>query len=299
MVALVLLLAGVAAAPARAEDHLAGSYRFDRAIDQTVTDGTTQRRLVREDHWTVTLDDYPANTDIADGTISGSVTYRVEENGAVTRSGTFTGSGPLETRATPEADGTWTLSSWGVNGIVPAGEGGLPGAEGGFRPAFRATVVPGEASSRSATVEAADNLISGVDPAAFPRTGTPLRTALSTVAVANPQPERSRVSLKVTPRRDLKPPLRFRAAGRVAVGAGATPYPVAGCAGRLSVTVKRFHRVLVTKRVRLTSCRYKLPITVPAASLPVFAKLTVRARFAPDEGVAGNSRKVRVKVKTT
>ncbi len=119
-----------------------------------------------------------------------------------------------------------------------------------------------------------------------------------------------KVTLKATPKKDLKAPRIFRVRGTVvptakvlSCGAGVTnpaycsPPPISRvCTGRVRVTVKRGSRTLKRATVRLTAtCSYSARITIRGRVKR--GRLRIRARFLGNTFVAaGNSNTVTVRV---
>lgn len=71
---------------------------------------------------------------------------------------------------------------------------------------------------------------------------------------------RGRLTVRVTPRRDLRTPYRFTTSGRLTLPRGVAPS--AGCRGRVSVQVKRGRTTISTRRVFLRrNCMFRSVVT--------------------------------------
>lgn len=120
------------------------------------------------------------------------------------------------------------------------------------------------------------------------RGGVTATSAPRTITVDNPpaaqgrNPGRStarRLSLRVRPRRDARPPHRFTSTGRLSLPANVTRQQA--CFGRVYVIIKAGKRTISTRPVRLSrtcSFRSKVAFTLPSRFRGV-TRLKVQARF--------------------
>ena len=141
LVSLALLAIPSAAAADPFYGRYSGSFSFDREVNKQIDDGSSTKRLIRSDHWTVTLGEridtvaYPPNYSAAryNATISGSVTLQYSESffgdPAQTASGGWSGSGQVqvEINERDEQDGV-RLSELSIIGDNFSGTMGLPGS---------------------------------------------------------------------------------------------------------------------------------------------------------------------------
>jgi hypothetical protein len=105
------------------------------------------------------------------------------------------------------------------------------------------------------------------------------------------------LTIKATPKRDLRSPYTFRTTGKVALPATVTP--ALGCKGVVAVTFKAGTKTISTRRVKVSSnCTYsaKVTFTIPSRLRPKV--LNVRAVYAGN-GVVNRktSKKITVRVR--
>ena len=145
----------------------------------------------------------------------------------------------------------------------------------------------GRAISCRSTATNATGSTSQTSPTVTPVAKSTTTTNTNTTQYVIPKPiARVRVkslSVKVAPKRDRRSPYRYRTTGKVTLPAGIKASD--GCAGKISVQIKRGKKTVSTRRVKLrANCTYLSRVTFTSKRLKGRGRLKVTVRFL------GNSR---------